>query len=52
MSETRGEYVKATLTELLVIGRKEGAKGAMLNYLLSMALQEAHTVYRGERGPA
>ncbi len=49
MSETRGEFVKAKLTELLALSRQDGDKAAMLVYLLSMALQEAQQVYWGER---
>lgn len=52
MSETRGEFIKAKLTELLALSRQDGEKAAMLGYLLAMALQEAHQVYRGERRPA
>ncbi|SOC47134.1 hypothetical protein SAMN05892877_12726 [Rhizobium subbaraonis] len=52
MSETRGEFIKAKLTELLELSRKDGEKAVMLSYLLSMTLQEARQVYWGERGPA
>ncbi len=52
MSEIRGEFINAKLTELLAMSRKDGEKAAMLSYLLSMALYEAHQVYWGERGPA